>query len=402
MRASRQPVHTVYGGAHLWSRDLAAKLGRAGLGALERHAPDPSALAGALGWDDAELAETVYARVVEKLETEPVEDFRIDFEDGYGIRDDEEEDDDARSAARELAAGLDERTLPPFVGIRIKPLDGELAERGVRTLELFVEELVEATGGRLPPRFVVTNPKVSGPEHVSSLADRLAALESSTGLTPGSIPMELMIETPRSVIAPDGRVAVPALVAAAEGRCIAAHFGVYDYTASLDIAARHQTLDHPACDFARDVLQVALAGTDVWISDGATNVLPAGEDPAVVHRAWRLHYEHVRRSLKRGYWQGWDLHPAQLATRYAAVYAFFHEQLARATERLRRFVERAAQATLSGDVFDDAATGQGLLNYFLRGVSCGAITEEEARATGLSLDEIESRSFAAILDGRAG
>ena len=93
-----------------------------------------------------------------------------------------------------------------------------------------------------------------------------------------------------------------------------------------------------------------------------------------MHRAWRLHADDVRHSLVNGFYQGWDLHPAQLPTRYAAVYAFFLEGLDAASERLRNFVDKAAQATLVGDVFDDAATGQGLLNFFLRGINCGAIT----------------------------
>jgi len=119
-----------------------------------------------------------------------------------------------------------------------------------------------------------------------------------------------------------------------------------------------------------------------------------------VHAAWRLHTTHVRHSLETAFYQGWDLHPAQLPTRYAAVFAFFLESKEAATERLKNFVEKAAQATLVGDVFDDAATGQGLLNYFLRGIACGAVTEQEALATGLSLDEIRSKSFVKIMAAR--
>jgi hypothetical protein len=149
-------------------------------------------------------------------------------------------------------------------------------------------------------------------------------------------------------------------------------------------------------------MQVALAGTGLWLSDGATNVMPIGATD-IVHRAWRLHFEHVRHSLVTGFYQGWDLHPAQLPTRYAAVYSFFLEGLEAASDRLRNFVQKAAQATLVGDVFDDAATGQGLLNYFLRAVNCGAITEQEAMdKSGLTLDELRGRSFVRILKGRTG
>ena len=166
------------------------------------------------------------------------------------------------------------------------------------------------------------------------------------------------------------------------------------------------------------MMKVALAQTGVHISDGATNIMPVGphraaegkpltpaqtqENRDVVHRAWRLHYDHVRHSLVGGFYQGWDLHPGQLATRYAAVYAFFLESLDAASERLRNFVSKAAQATLVGDVFDDAATGQGLLNYFLRAINCGAISEEEALPlTGLTLPELRSASFVKILKNRS-
>jgi len=203
-------------------------------------------------------------------------------------------------------------------------------------------------------------------------------------------------------------------VEAGQGRVRGAHFGTYDYTASLTITAAYQTMTHPACDFARHTLQVSLAGSGVWISDGATNVMPVPqyrgdglsaaqkeENNRTVHQAMRLHYEHIRHSLTHAYYQGWDLHPAQFPTRYAAVYAFFLEGLDQAGARLSNFVESAAKATLVGEVFDDAATGQGLLNYFLRAINCGAISEEEAtERSGLTLDEIRTRSFLAILEGR--
>jgi hypothetical protein len=152
----------------------------------------------------------------------------------------------------------------------------------------------------------------------------------------------------------------------------------------------------------------------VWISDGATNVMPVpihrggdlnadqeAENRETVHRAMRLHYNHVRHSLSHAYYQGWDLHPAQLPTRYAAVYAFFLEGLDQAGERLSSFVESAAKATLVGEVFDDAATGQGLLNFFLRAINCGAISTDDATdRTGLTIDELNTRSFIRILEGR--
>jgi hypothetical protein len=153
------------------------------------------------------------------------------------------------------------------------------------------------------------------------------------------------------------------------------------------------------------------------LSDGATNIMPVGphratggapltqdqieDNRAVVHRAWKLHFDHIQHSLIGGFYQGWDLHPAQLPIRYAAMYSFFLQSLEAASERLRNFVEKAAKATLIGDVFDDAATGQGLLNYFLRAVNSGALSGEEAvQRSGLTLDELRSGSFVKILTGR--
>jgi citrate lyase beta subunit len=413
----RQPVHTVYGGAQLFRADTAARLGELAREALEAHAPTPGDLAQALGWPDDALARTVHERVRAKLVREPVEDFRVDFEDGYGQRSDAEEDGHAVSVAGQVARGMAQGRLPPFFGIRIKPLNEELRGRAIRTLDLFLTALAAETGGRMPPRFLVTLPKVVIPEQVAFAASVLEALERSLSLAPGSLKLELMVEMPQAIVDGSGSCPLPALVAASRGRCTGAHFGTYDYTAGLGITASEQRMGHPACDFAKLTMQAALAGTGVLLSDGSTAVLPVpphraasgaaltdhqrAENRAVVHRAWRLHHDDILHSLSGGFYQGWDLHPAQLVSRYAAVFAFFLRGLEAAGARLRNFVAKAAQATLVGEVFDDAATGQGLLNYFLRAINCGAVTEQEAQAmTGLSPEELRGRSFVRILAGR--
>jgi len=445
----RQPVHTVYGGAHLFKSDSAERLGALARRSLDQFAPDflsfakAIELAGAEGLPDsleedsgllnrletngeqvrlenrpAWFAHAIYNRVSEKLRREPVEDFRIDFEDGYGNRPDDEEDGHAASAALEVAAGMENDTLPPFIGIRIKPFTEELRARSMRTLDIFVSTLVEKSGGRLPENFVVTQPKITIPEQVDALADLFVLLEQANGLQAGSLKLEMMIETTQSIINARGEINLPLLLAAARGRCVAAHFGTYDYTASCSITAAHQHMMHPACDFAKHMMQVSFAGTGIWLSDGATNIMPVAphrfseggtpltpeqiaENRDVVHRAWRLHYGHIQHSLENAFYQGWDLHPAQLPTRYAAVYAFFLESLDAASERLKNFVDKAAKATLVGDVFDDAATGQGLLNYFLRAINCGALTETEAvERSGLTVAELRSGSFVKILNNR--
>lgn len=415
---TRQPVHTVYGGAQLFRSDSTVKLGQVARRALDDHAPDAATLAQALGFTDRDFAEKVYTRVAEKLGREPVEDFRIDFEDGYGNRPDAEEDGHAESVAREVAKGLAAGTLPPFLGIRVKTLSEELRGRSIRTLDLFLTTLVQATGGVLPPNFVLTLPKVALPEQVEYFAAVLEALEPRLGLAGGALRFEIMVEVPQAIIGADGRCMLPELVHAGGGRITAAHFGTYDYTAGVGVTAAHQHMRHLACDYAKHAMQVSLAGTAVWLSDGSTTVMPvpvhraapggppltadqSAENRAGVHRAWKLHYDDARHSLVNGFYQGWDLHPAQLVTRYAAVFAFFLESVDSAGARLKNFVEKAAQATLVGDVFDDAATGQGLLNYFLRGINCGALTEQEAlEMTGLALDELRGRSFLKILNGR--
>ena len=418
--SGRQPVHTVYGGAQLFRHDTAAKLGVQAMRALDESAPNAAALASVLSMrGDASLHATIYARVVEKLKREAVEDFRIDFEDGYGNRSDAEEDGHAVAAAGELALGLERGTLPPFIGLRIKTLSDErLAQRGLRTLDLVVTTLVRATRGRLPQNFVVCLAKIKHVEHVAVLADALAMLETRLSLPANALKLEIMVETTQSIFDEHGNSQLPRLLEAAQGRCVAAHFGTYDYTASCSITAAHQSMTHPACGFALQMMQVAYAGTGLFLSDGSTTVLPVApharakdgtplsdaqtsENRTSVHRAWKLHFDDVQHSLRLGFFQGWDLHPAQLVSRYAALYDFFLSGIGPAGERLRNFVAKSGQATLVGDVFDDAATGQGLLNFFLRALNSGALTEADAlAASSLTRDELRSRSFVKILAGR--
>lgn len=386
---ARQPVHAMYGGAHLFRRDVCRKMGMLAERALSDYAPDAAALALALGIP-SRLADTVYARVLAKLEREPVEDFHIDFEDGYGVRADTEEDTAADRCAEETEAAIDEGSLPAFFGIRVKPLNQEWARRSVRTLDRYCTRL-----SRLPENFSIVLPKITVAEQVSAMADLLEER--------GIARMEIMIETPQSLLL------LPKLIEAGRGKIIAAHFGPYDYTASLGIAKQH--ILHPACDFARAMMQAQAAGMGLRLADGPTNVMPvalhrgrsisareATENRAAVERGWRQHYENVRHALLSGFYQGWDLHPAQLVSRFAAVYSFFLDGLEEASERLKNFIAKAAQSTMVSGVFDDAATGQGLLNYFLRAINCGAIAESDVRGlAGVSIEELRAGSFEQIV-----
>jgi citrate lyase beta subunit len=442
-KPDRQPVHTVYGGANLFKSDTCIKMGEIALRNLHSYAPNFVVLANVLklegyehlphheadikelseklgGMKEAErkkehawLAYSVYNKIVEKLKREPVEDFRIDFEDGFGNRPDDEEDATAVNAANELAAGMQNKTISPFIGIRIKPFTEDLKARGVRTLDIFLTTLLQKTGGKLPENFVVMLPKVTIPEQVITMVRLFEILEKENNLQPGTLKMETMVEATQIVMDDEGRNPLMRIIRASEGRCIAAHFGTYDYTASCGITAKYQTMAHPVCDFAHHMTKVALGGTGIFLSDGATNVMPIGphrgesltfeqqqENRESVHNAWRIGFSHTMHSLINGLYQGWDLNPAQLPMRYAATYNFFLSSYDDAAFRLKTFVERAAISTLTGDIFDDAATGQGLLNFFLKAMNCGAISEEEALVTGLTIEEIRSRSFYKILQGR--
>lgn len=442
-KPERQPVHTVYGGANLFKADTCIKMGDIALKNLQTYAPNFVVLANVLQLNGYEhlprhqseiealtkkldempeaqrkqepawLSYTVYNKIIKKLETEAVEDFRIDFEDGFGNRPDEEEDVTAMQAAKELATGMKNKTISPFIGIRIKPFTEDLKQRGVRTLDIFLSTLLENTNGVLPNNFVVMLPKVTIPEQVITLVRLFEIIEKAYRLAPGSLTMETMVEATQIIMDDEGRNPLLRIIKASEGRCIAAHFGTYDYTASCGITAKYQTMAHPVCDFAHHMTKVALAGTGIFLSDGATNVMPIGphrgeqlsfeqmaENRESVHQAWRTGFLHTMHSLINGFYQGWDLNPAQLPMRYAATYNFFLNSYEDAVFRLKTFVERAAISTLTKDIFDDAATGQGLLNFFLKAMNCGAITEDEATATGLTIDEIRSRSFYRILEGR--
>ena len=272
----------------------------------------------------------------DKLGREPVEDLRIDFEDGYGPRSDEEEDRAVEAAARDLRAELGAGAAPPGTGIRFKSFERPTRRRGLRTLALFVATLTD--GGPLPDGFVVTLPKVTSVDQVEALVHAAGRLEAQLGLAAESLRFELQIETPQSILGPDGTALVARMVHASGGRCTGLHYGTYDYSASCGIAAAQQSLEHPVADHAKAVMQAAAAGTGVRLSDGSTNVLPVGP-PEAVRAAWSNHLRLVRRSLERGYYQGWDLHPAQLPTRYAATFAFYRRGLGRrgdAAARLRR------------------------------------------------------------------
>jgi citrate lyase beta subunit len=384
-RPGRQPVQTLYVPADQFEPDLPMWWGTEALVTLERCAPQPDQFAAAMGLGP-QLAAAVRDRVLAKLSTEPVEDLRIDFEDGYrprSARPDSREDDDARAAAALLGDAVIAGTAPPFTGLRCKSLAAATRSRAIDTLDIFLAELLARC--QLPAGFVVTLPKVTCADQVRAMVLLCERLEEAHRLQPGQLRFEIQAETPQLILGADGAAEVARCLHAAAGRLTGLHYGTYDYSAALNIAAHCQSMDHPCADHARAVLQVAAAGTGVRLSDGSTNVLPIGSREDVL-AAWQLHARLVRRSLQRGFYQGWDLHPAQLASRYAATYGFFRAELPAAAARLRSYAERTGTGVL-----EDPATARALAGYLARGLDCGAIAQQEiAELAGLDRARLDA------------
>ncbi|AOP52553.1 hypothetical protein BLSMQ_0839 [Brevibacterium aurantiacum] len=385
-RDVRQPVHTVYVPGHLSSPSLPREWGAQALDCVEANggmvqlaerviiasrketvAPDSQTMPNL--HQVAREAEMLAEAVTTKLATEPIEDLRLDFEDGFGNRGDATEDDCVRQAARNVIAGLDETGAPAFFGIRFKCMEAETRARGLRTLDLFLAEVIAAHGS-LPTQLVLTLPKVSTVAQVSAMVLACRALEAQHGLAEGSITFEVQVETPQLILGADGTVPLAPVLDAGAGRITSLHYGTYDYSASMGVAAAYQAMDHPVADFAKNQMMLAVAGTGVHLSDGSTNIMPLGE-PEEIHRAWSLHAGLVRRHLKRGIYQGWDMHPHQLPTRFLATFRFYREGAERAATRLRNYVFQEDSAVL-----DEPATARALARYLGRGLSCGAHTEE--------------------------
>jgi hypothetical protein len=371
-RGVRQPVHTVYVPADQYDAGTVTAWAAEAKAALAAHGGSADELAAAV---DLPAAEGVHERVVAKLDDEPIEDLRIDFEDGYGNRSDEEEDAAAIGAARALAETVKAGAAPPYHGLRIKSLEAPSRRRGVRTLDLFVGEL--ASAGALTDGFVITLAKVTSVEQIEAMVVVLDAVERAHA-TP-RLTFEIQVETPQAILGPDGTALVARMIGAGAGRVTGLHYGTYDYSASLGVAAAYQSMEHPVADHAKNVMQLAAAGTGVFVSDGSTNVLPVGDRDAV-HAAWRLHARLVRRSLERGIYQGWDMHPAQLPSRFLATYSFYREGLEAAAARLRAYAGQGESGYL-----DEPATAAALAGFVLRAVECGAADQAEVdKLTGLS------------------
>jgi len=386
------PVSVLYGGAHLFRAGAIEKLGELARRAFEAHVASDDDVCAIVGESARPVASAVRARVAQRLRERPLDDLRVDFEDGYGARSEADEDLDAARVGEALAgyAGArgGERPLP-LLGVRTKAFDGDTGGRAARTL-LAVLEGLGTRGGDLPPRFVVTLPKVRDARDVALFCELLTLAESELGLSPGAVGLELMIETPEALLDAGGAVATRALVGAGGGRVTSVHLGAYDLLSTLGVSASAQSLQSPLCGAARALMQLGAAGTGARVVDGATTRLPLpvhrgdaltdaqrAENHAAIQGALREHAANVTSALAIGVHQGWDLHPAQLVGRYLAVYAHYLTGLGAASARLATFTAQAARASATGQAFDDAATVHGLLGFFRRGRAAGALLEDE-------------------------
>jgi len=219
-------VHTVSVHADRYSATTVSDWGREALAALDAHGGTPEQLADAAGMP-VEVTSVVYPLVRLKLETEPIEDLRIDFEDGFGHRPDAEEDVAAVAAARALARSVDDGNAAPFHGIRFKSFERPTRSRGLATLVGFVDRLL-SSGGRLDG-FVVTLPKVTSVAQVEAMAVACDRIEGAHGLSRGTLRFEIQVETPQSILGPDGTALVARMIQAAPERVSGLHYGTYDY-----------------------------------------------------------------------------------------------------------------------------------------------------------------------------
>ena len=353
-----QPVHTVYVPADKLRRTTVGDYRDHALGLLAEHDGLFREITGA---DDR-----VVALVRDKLRRQPIEDLRADFEDGYGVRPDADEDKDVRKVTQVFWHLHAEEDSPGRYGVRFKSLEAPTRRRGIQTLARTMNHMSELVGD---DELVVTLPKVTSEAQVQALVAVLERLEKQVSTTSRGQRFEIQVETPQTVLGPDGSALVARMIRAGGQRLSGLHYGTYDYSAFLGLAAGDQSLEHPAADHAKAVMQAAAAGTGVELSDGSTNVLPVGDG---LRLGWETHHRLVTRALHRGFYQGWDLHPAQLPTRFAATFQFFRAGAADADARL---VAYAAHRT--GAIADEPATARALADYLLRGLDCGALTDDE-------------------------
>ena len=222
-----------------------------------------------------------------------------------------------------------------------------------------------------------------------------------------------MVETTQALLGADGRSPLPAFLEACAGRCRGAHFGTYDFTASCNITAAYQTMDHPWCDLAKGMMMLAYAGTGLFLSDGATNVMPVGPHRGDALTPAQEEAEPGRR-------------PCRLAARAPAHPAFAGGRLlpglgpspgaaARSLRHLLRVLPGGVRAgrRAAAQLRREGRAGHagrrrvrrrgdraGVAELLPAGAQLGRHRRRRLGATGLTRDEVALRSFAKILAAR--
>ena len=245
-----------------------------------------------------------------------------------------------------------------------EPRAGRPGARAVRTLDLFLTALGPAAA-RVRRHPAEGERGRAGRRRWSSCVD---GWSTRTACRPGGCASSCRSRRRRRCSAPTAGDRRPDDPGRATGGCTGLHYGTYDYSAAL----RHRRrVPEPGAP-GRRPRQGGHAGGRGRHRGTAVRRLdqrPAGRRHRGRARRLALHARLVRRSLERGFYQGWDLHPAQLPTRYAATYAFFRDGL-------RGRGRRGCGATWTGrsaGILDEPATARALAGFLLRGLDCGAL-----------------------------
>ena len=214
--------------------------------------------------------EDVMALVLAKLDTEPVEDLRIDFEDGYGDHGDDEEDRAAAAAARP--------SVPPSTPAAPRPSPASGSAARARHPAAGRPDPGAVPGGAGPdPPTASSSPSRRSPRPTRSrrwrwLCDHVEKDLAGRLLLRGpgrDAAVRARRRRPGDAVAHGGRRGGPA------HRLPLRHLRLQR---RLGIAAGQQAPDHPAADHAKPVMQVAVAGTGARLSTGPPTA--AGRRPA--------------------------------------------------------------------------------------------------------------------------
>lgn len=363
-----QPLHTVYAPGDRCTVDTPVEWQDEALAAVAQ-AGGFAALATAIGVA-ADWRSGSAASAERRIRRQPIADLRIDFEDGYGTRSDTEEDRDARAAGAAAAAIRRSAEAPDRIGIRIKPLDTRGAHRGLRTLERFLDAYGEAGGFEgADASLRITLAKVMHSEQISVLDRVLRRLEVRHQLVTQTLQIEVQVEVPHLIASVLDTGALDRI--SANPRVRALHFGTYDYTSALGIVPSEQHSLHPVAVHAKRVMQAVAATHAIEVCDGSSNLLPTGSAEQRLH-AWRTHANLVTTGLRDGLPQGWDLHPAQLASRFLAGHAVLRAEVPSAIERLV-----LAHDGVTHGIADEPATLRMMAAVIARALRVGAIEHEE-------------------------